>query len=196
MNATIPRASSLAAVLMLLTACQSPPAAPQSFPDLQFAGSPVRLDVARIEVIDSYRPILEPPHVEERLPIPLPHALESWARERFQAAGSAGVAVVTITDAGATATPLAKQEGFAAQFTAQADRRYDLHAAVSVEIRDERGFPVRTANATAERSYTTLEDMSLAARDRELYRVEGELATQLDRQVEDEIRSSFGPYLR
>jgi len=196
MNVKIVRRVLLIGGMLALASCQSPAPAPQSFPDLHFSAAPLRLDVARIEVVDRYHPVLDPPHVEERLPVPLPHVLENWGRERFQAVGSRGTAVVTVDDASATATPLPKQQGFSAQFTAQADTRYDLHVAATVEIRDERGFPVRSANAKADHSYTTLEDVTLDQRDRELYRIESEVMADLDRQITGEIQSGFSPYLQ
>lgn len=190
------RAAALGGALAALSSCQSPAPAPQSFADLHFSEAALRLDVARVEVLDRYHPVLDPPHMEERLPVPLPHALENWGRERFQAVGSRGSAIVTIEDAAATAAPVAKQQGFSAQFTTQADTRYELHVAVTVEIRDERGFAVRTADAKADHSYTALEDATLDQRDRELYRIEMQIMAELDRQITGEIEAGFNPYLQ
>jgi len=62
---------------------------------------------------------------------------------------------------------------------------------IRVEIRDDRGVTMRTAQARAERSITTVERTTLSERDRMPYRMETELMTELDRQLETQIRANF-----
>jgi hypothetical protein len=64
-----------------------------------------------------------------------------------------------------------------------------------VEIKDERGFTVRTASAQTQRSQTTVQGISLDERDRVLYRLETELMADIDRQLESDIRGNFGRYV-
>jgi len=187
----------LGATLIALAACQGAPAPPSRFADLRFTGeAPIRLAVSDIQIVQGYQPVLQPPHMEERFPVPLARAARNWAHDRLRAAGSTGMAIVTITDASATATALPKQHGVSAEFTQQADTRYDARVAITVEIRDERGYPVRMANASAERSHTTLEDATLDQRDHALYQMESELMADLDRRLESAIRDGFNSYVQ
>jgi hypothetical protein len=186
----------LGGVFLAMVACQNaPPPAPQ-FAELHFSAPPISLDVARIAVVPVALPPSMAPHIEDRLPVSLARATENWATDRLRAAGSHGVAVVTVNDVSAVGESLQKQQGFSAQFTTQADTRYQLHASITVEIRDDRGFALRTVRAEAERTHTTLEDITLDQRDRELYELERALMADLDQRLEAEIRRNFAGFIR
>jgi len=182
--------------LCVLAGCNSPPPAP-TFADIRFNKEPpIALNVANIQVVDEYPAQLDPPHVEERLPVPLPHAAENWCRDRLVAAGPAGSVVATITDASVLEARLKTEGGLTGAFTTQADTRYDATIAIRVDVKDEHGFTVRSANAIAQRSQTTLQDITPNDRDKILYKLEMDLMTDLDRQLETSIRSNFGGFLR
>ncbi len=187
----------LAAVAGVLVGCGSGPPPRQSFADLRFTNEPpLRLEVASIEVADEYRPNLDPPHVEQRLPVPLPHVADNWARDRLRPVGASGRAVAVITDASVVEIKLPKQSGLSATFTNQLDTQYEARVGIRVEIRDDRGGSMRMAEGHAERSVTTVEGVTLEERDRTLYQMETQLMEDLDRQLETQIRNNFGSLVR
>ncbi len=183
----------LAAVVAALAGCGGEPPPRQDFADLRFTTEPpLRLAVAAIEINDEYRPNMDPPHYEQRLPIPLPHLADNWAHDRLRAVGTSGRAVAVIVDASAVEIDLPKESGITAAFTDQLDTQYNARVGIRVEARDDRGGALRTAEAHAERSVTAIEGATLADRDRMLYQMESELMADLDRQLEAQIRSNFG----
>jgi len=182
--------------LAALAACQSAPPPRAEPSDIRFTDRPpIVLNVARIEIVNQFRPDYNPPRIEQRLPIPLPHAVENWARDRLRAGGNSGVATVTIADASAIETAVPKKQDFSATFTDQVDRRYSGRVAVAISLNDGRGGS-RMANSEAERSQTATEGMSVDERERALYRFETELLAEFDRRAEADIREHFAGYLR
>lgn len=176
-----------------LAGCGNEPPPRQTFADLRFTNEPpLRLGIAAIEINDEYRPNFDPPHYEQRLPIPLPHAADNWARDRLQAAGTSGRAVAVITDASVVEINLPKETGLSATFTNQLDTQYEARVGIRVELRDDRGVATRMAEGHAERSITMVEGTTLDERDRMLYQMETELMAELDRQLETQIRNNFG----
>ena len=180
------------ALAIPLAACGNEPPPRQSFADLRFTNEPpLRLGVATIEINDEYRPNFDPPHYEQRFPIPLPHVADNWARDRLQPVGTSGRAVAVIIDASAVEISLPKETGITATFTNQLDTQYHARVGIRVEARDDRGGAARMAEAHAERSVTTVEGTTLDERDRMLYQMEAELMADLDRQLETQIRNNF-----
>jgi hypothetical protein len=176
-----------------LAACNNAPPPKQNFADLRFTNEPpLRIAVAAVEIDDEYRPNFDPPHYEQRFPIPLPHVADNWARDRLRPVGTSGRAVSVVVDASAVEIRLPKQTGITAKFTDQLDTQYNARVGIRVEARDDRGGTMRMAEAHAERSMTTTEGTTLAERDRMLYQLESELMAELDRQLEAQIRNNFG----
>ena len=183
----------LAALASLLAGCGSAPPPKQNFADLRFTSEPpLKIGVAAIEINDEYRPNFDPPHYEQRLPIPLPHVADNWARDRLRPVGTSGRAVAVVIDASAVEINLPKETGISATFTNQLDTQYHARVGIRIEARDDRGGAMRMAEAHAERAVTTVEGTTLDERDRMLYRMEGELMADLDRQLETQIRNNFG----
>lgn len=182
----------LAALAGPLAGCGDEPPPRQTFADLRFTNEPpLRLGVAAVEIDDEYRPNFDPPHYEQRLPIPLPHVADNWARDRLQPAGTSGRAVAVITDASVVEINLRKESGLGATFTNQLDTQYEARVGIRVELRDDRAGGMRMAEAHAERSMTANEGTTLDERDRMLYRMETDLMADLDRQLETQIRNNF-----
>ena len=182
----------LAALAAPLAGCGSGPPPQQTFADLRFTNEPpLRINVVSIQVNDEYRPNFDPPHFEQRLPIPLPHVADNWARDRLQPAGTSGRAVAVITDASVVEIMLPKETGLSATFTNQLDTQYEARVGIRVELRDDGGLTVRMAAGHAERSMTLVEGTTLDERDHKLYQMERELMADLDRQLETQIRANF-----
>lgn len=195
-RASFNRAMCLGALMAVLSACSSGPPPHPEFGDIRFTTEPkLHLVASRIEFVREYQPNLQSPHIEEKLPVPLSHVTESWVRDRLEATGGAGRAVATVLDASVVEVPVATEGGLTGTFTKQVDTRYEARVAMRVEIKDERGFTVRTASAQTQRSQTTVQGISLDERDHVLYRLETELMADLDRQLESDIRGNFGRYV-
>jgi hypothetical protein len=181
-----------AALSGTLAGCGNEPPPRPSFADLRFTSAPpLRLGVAAVEIDDEYRPNFDPPHFEQRLPVPLPHVADNWARDRLQPAGTSGRAVAVITDASVVEIMLPKETGLSATFTNQLDTQYEARVGIRVELRDDRGLTTRMAAGHAERSMTLVEGTTLDERDHKLYQMERELMADLDRQLETQIRANF-----
>ena len=180
--------------LLLLAGCQPPPPRP-TFADLRFTGEPpIRLDVAATEVRVDYRAPMQAPNVEHLFPVTLSRAAENWAHDRLLAAGRSNRAVFVIRTASATEVALPKSEGIKGAFTTEPTQRYDLRLEASLQILDERGIAVRTANGTAVRSQSLLEGITPNEREQAWYDMTKALMADFDQQMTAEIRGNFGLY--
>ena len=149
------------AVLALgLAACETP-APVQKLPELTYTHlGPLRLNVARIEVVSQYRPPLQAPNVEHLFPTSPLKAVRHWARDRLKAVGRSGTARLVVKKASAVETSLQKKTGLKATFTKQQSHRYDLDLEATIEM------PTGRATARATRFTTIREDASINERDR------------------------------
>ena len=129
------RKAAASAALLLLAACTV--AAPsQQFPDLTYSHlEPIRLDVARVDIVDEYRPPLTAPNVDHRAPVPPAQAARNWASDRLiVSGGGARRAVFTIQEAPIIETELDRTTGLRGAFTKDQSERYDATVAVRLEI--------------------------------------------------------------
>ena len=190
-----PPALVLAAVLSLgLAACDTPVQL-QKLPELTFAHlQPMKLDVARIEVVSQYRPPLRAPNVEHLFPTPPLKAMKQWAKDRLRAVGRSGSATLIITTASAIETALPVQTGFKATFTKQQTKRYDL----TVEARLEVSSPNRRGNTTAHASRfsTVREDASINDREKIWFDLTEALVHDFDKAMEKNVRQHLRAWLR
>jgi hypothetical protein len=179
----------------LVAGCDSAPPRP-TYADIRFSGEPpIRLAVGGVDVERSWRPSLQPPHVEHLFPVEPAHALENWARDRLVATGGTARARFIIDDASVIEVELKKkEEGVTAVFTTQASQRYDATVAATLRIVDDRGTPLRYVNVKVTRSQTVLEDISPNDRDKTWYEMTKALMADFDRQMSAEISNNFGGY--
>jgi len=188
-----PRRALLIAILALAS-CASPPPAP-TYPDIRFTDRPpLKLDVAAIEVRQDYQMPFKAPNVEHLFPVPPSRALENWAHDRLKAAGHAGRAIFTIRVASVTETDLPVQQGITGLFTTQPSERYDLTMTARLTI-NENGLDVRSANVTTTRSQSLLQNITPNQRDQAWYDMTKAAMADFDKQMESEIRNTFGDYL-
>ena len=126
---------------LALAGCNNTPLPREKFPELGWTNyPPIKLNVARIDVVKEYVPSDQPPHVDTLPPRTLIDSADRWARDRLQAVGTSGYARFVITDASIVEVPLEVQTGLAYAFTNQQSKRYDAHVSVRLEIHNERGF--------------------------------------------------------
>ncbi|MFI4986981.1 MAG: hypothetical protein ACHQF3_06050 [Alphaproteobacteria bacterium] len=176
-----------ALALALLAGCGSSPP-PEQFPELGWQHlPPIKLNVAKLEVVNEYQPRVTSPHVETLAPRSLLDSADRWARDRLKADGDEGYLRFVVTDASLVEAPLPLQQGLTQSLTNQQARRYTGHVAVRLELHNRRGYIDAQAMADATNSQTVPQDVA----DREVRQtwyliVQGamlDLNAELDRQV-------------
>lgn len=187
----------LVATLALLSACTNVPPATK-FPQLTYAHfGKFDLDVARIDIVDAFKPPLAPPHVEHLMPVAPAAAARRWAQDRLLATGTPDRrAVFTIVDAAVTEVPLKRQGGVRGALTVEQSERYDAVLSVRLEVLDATGRRLGVAEAKATHSRSVPEDITLAARDKVLFGITESLMQDLNGQLDHSIRQYLFPYLR
>jgi hypothetical protein len=181
-----------------LASCAAPPPPPR-FPEIRFTQEPpIQLEVARVELVARFQPGFAAPEVEHEFAVPPQRALEALYKDRLRAVapGSGRLARFIILDASVREAELPRTGGIKGAFTVQQAQRYDGRVAVRLEIIDEHGLTVRTANAEATHSRSVAEDITPNERDQVWYDMAQELARSLDHELERQINASFYPFTR
>lgn len=160
------------APLGLVAACASeqPPSGPVTVRPYDYTYlSQIRLDVARVEVVEAYSPPRSAPNVDHRMPVEPRAALVQMARDRIQPWGSEGSATITITDASMTEQKL-ERSTIGSLFASQPSERYTLTLGVSLDVRGggaRRGGGINgRAEARIQRARSVNDDVTPAQRER------------------------------
>ena len=125
----------LGAAFVLGACANTAPPPPPAAPAFDFeAQAPIRLKVARIDVVDAYNPPLRAPHREHEFRVPPAQIARKWAEKRLVAAGGEGVLTFTIKNASVIETPLeaASESGFFRRLKDKPDRKLDSTLAVEL----------------------------------------------------------------
>jgi len=168
----------------------------QRFPEISFAGQPpFQFDVGRVEVVSEYQAPAQPPHIEYDMPVTPENAIKRWVQDRLKPIGRTGTLRVVIHNASATETPLKTDTGMKSVFEKQQVARVDMAAEVSVQILDDRQFPVAEVTARVDRNRTETEGMKLNDRDKLLYDMVVDLMQGFNANIDPQIRNTFGKWL-
>ncbi|MCW5729539.1 MAG: hypothetical protein KIT20_02180 [Alphaproteobacteria bacterium] len=187
----------VAMIVLAAAACQSEPPRRLTFPDITFANrEPIRLDVASVEIVNEYVPPLSAPNVEHTFPVSIAVAAERWGRERILPAGPQGVARIVVRDASAREAGLKRTGGVRGLFTTDQSERYDARVEVTVEVRGAAGNRSGYASATAQRSRTVAENLTLNEREQLQFELVEALMKDLDSELERNIRQYMSLLLR
>lgn len=177
-----------------LVACELTAERPR-YPEISFAHlPPIRLDVARVDVVSEYASPAKPPNVEHLFPAPPASVAERWGRERVRAAGTDGTARVVIKRASVVEVPLKQSGGVRGALTIEQSERYDMDVEVAVEV--ERGGSTAMVSSRARRSRTVPEDISLNDRETVWFEMTEAVMNDLNASLEAEIREGMTQYLR
>lgn len=176
-----------------LAGCKTPPQR-QGYPDITFQHlQPIRLDVARIQIVDGYQP--DPGNdINNQFPEQPAKVARQWAEDRLLAVGNQGQATYTIKLAKATQTPLKRSEGMAAVTTKDQSDRYDLAITVNLEV--NAGGKAGAVTAQAARSQTVREDMTLNEREGVLFNLLDITMKDVNAQMEKLVPQYLGGLVR
>ena len=186
----------LAAGASVLAACDTPPMR-QSFATLTFQDRPpIRLDVAQVEIVQGYKAPGVAPHVDHLFPQKPADVAATWGRDVLQAAGERGMATYTVLDASATETALPRSTGMTQMFKTEQSDRYDLHIAVKLEVGNPLLASTGYVTASANRSQTVAEDMTLNQREAVWFQMTESAMRELDEKLEAAIKDKLKPFVR
>ena len=188
----------LAAVLVLaLGACSADPPGRPIYPELTYRHlPPIKLAVGRIEVEDAYTPPLRAPNVEHEFPLSPAAAARRWSDDRIRAVGEKGSVKVTLREASVVEVALKKTEGLTGAVTADQSERYDGTIVMEIEVRSENGDKEAFVTATARRSRTVPEDITLNDREKVFFEMTEAMMNDLNAELERQIQQHLGRYLR
>lgn len=188
-------AVALLAVAVIAAGCETAPPRYESEPPSFAALPPLIFDLARIEVVE--RPAApHPGDVDHLLPTPPAVAIGLWVRDRLRANGTTGALRVTVEEASARSTPLATNTDFEGLFTEEQAERLDLRLRITIEAIDHNGHVNGSATATAERSRTLPEGITLGERGRLYDKTVAVLLHDYNASQEQAIRQYLHLYLR
>ncbi len=158
--------------------------------------TPIVLDVAAVEFVNAYRGPLKAPNVEHEFPVPPSQAAERWVRDRLKAAGAAGRAVATLSEASVIEVPLERTAGLMGLFVTDQAERYDGRLRLEIEVLDGSGRQRAFVTATATRSTSLEENVSLNQREAFYLDLTKALIKDLDVEMERQISRYFGAVRR
>ncbi len=189
-------AAAAAAVVLLLSACASQ-TAPQQFSEISFSHlKPIDLAVSSIEIVDQYRSPLADPNVEHRAPTPPAAAARRWAEDRLVATGTGNRrATFTIQQASIVEVELQGPKGVRGLITNSQSQRYDAEMTVELAVFGATGAREGIAAATARRSRTVPENLTLAEREGIWHEMVEALMADLDLRLQATINDALRPFL-
>jgi hypothetical protein len=181
---------------LILASCTPATQMPEPLGLAYLDRKPIRLNVARVEVVKKYQSTSTPPHVENEFPVPPIAMLQQWVQDRLLPVGKSGYAVITIDDASVIEVPLKGTKGFKGMFTVDQSEQYDAKMSVKIEIFDENGKSKGFANARAQGSRTVAENLTLGQRRKVWINMMEKIMNNLDDELERNVRAYLGSSLR
>ena len=192
----IPTLIMAAGLAAALGGCETPVTKPV-FPDLTYGHlPPIRLKVARIEVVTAYVSPAARPNVEHLFPVTPAVVAARWLRDRLEATGGQGLVRATVLEGGVVEVPLKKSTGIRGAFTIDQSERYDAVLAVKIQIIRENGSDAVMVFSRVERLRTVAEDISPYAREKLWFAMTEAMMNDLNADLERQIRTYFTGYLR
>lgn len=187
---------SLLIVAGILTGCTTAPELPK-FPELTYAYlGTMTFDAAEIEIVDEYKPPLQAPNIEHKVPQPPGLAMRRWAIDRLAATGNPDRrAVFTIQQAALTEVPLERTTGLRGLVTTDQTEKYELTLAARFEIFEGRQR-VGIATASITRAQTVAEDATLNDRDQILFKMVEQAMLDFNKEMETSINRFLGRFMR
>src|SRR5436190_7558030 len=189
------RFTSLAFLSALLTACAPAAELPAPIGLAYLANKPIRLNIARVEVVKKYQSSSVPPHVENNFPVPPVAMIQQWVQDRLLPVGKTGYAVVTIEDASVIETSLKGTPGFKGMFTVDQSEQYDANMSVKIEVFDDLGTLKSFAYARTKGSRTVGENLTLGQRRKVWIIMMEKIMNSLDAELDLNVRTYLKDYV-
>lgn len=154
----------------------------------------VKIEAARIEVRDDYRPPLRDPHVEHLFPTPPYVAVATLAKNQLLAVGSDNVLRVIIVDASVVREALPTDRDFLGVVMREPSERLKATVLLRFELASESAPDIVLGHAdiTVNRTKTLMEGLSLADRDRATFAMTEDLMRDVNKAFLTVVRNSFG----
>lgn len=186
---------SLTFLAVLLTACAPSAELPPPVGLAYLENRPLRLNVARVEVIKKYQSSSTPPHVENNFPVPPVAMIQQWVQDRLLPVGKTGYATVTIEDASVIETSLSGTPGFKGMFTVDQSEQYNASMSVKIEIFDDLGNLKSFAYARTKGSRTVGENLTLGQRRKVWIVMMEKIMNSLDAELDLNARTYLKEYV-
>ncbi|MFN7190548.1 MAG: twin-arginine translocation signal domain-containing protein [Rhodospirillales bacterium] len=189
--------AAIGAPALALGACADAPPLPQ-FPTLTYTHLPrIVFEAERLEIANEYQAPLAPPNVEHLFAQRPDAVLQRWANDRLAVSGRGENLVrFVIGDARVTETELPRETGVRATFTKFQAQRYDGRMQATIEIRQVRGnFRVGDAAASATRSRSVAENISLNDRERVWYEMVEQMMADINAELDRQVRANLPRFL-
>lgn len=190
-----PKMLAAAAAIFLLSACADAPPEATVMPDLTFEQvQKVSLAVAKIEVYDDYEAPAGKPHAEHMLKAQLDDTAKKLIEKQLVADGMEGVLRVIIEDASVIEEKLPVAKGVIGAFNFEPEFRYTSRVVLRFEKVSEQApdIIIASARVTANRASTTIEDISLAERDRMFLSMTENIMKDLSEGMQTIVATTFG----
>lgn len=170
----------------------STPVVERAFPPISYVGQPpIRLNVAAIDVKQSYLPSNADPHVDHLFPEPPMKAAAQWAKDRLQAAGQDGTLTYDVVDASAIDTKLPRSSGLTALTSIDQSDQFDLTITVKISAVSGDNLHRGSAEATVKRSHTISEKTTPAERNGIWYDMTQQAMDEINAQLEGQIERNL-----
>lgn len=157
-----------------------------------FGNRPViTLDVAEIEVVNTYVAPLQPPNVEHTLSVTPAESVRLWVQERLKAGGTTGKLRVTIKQASIVEVQLPRTTGIRGWFTTDQTQRYDGTLSVALQLEQPAKNFTGSTETIVTSSKSVSEDVTLDQRQVTWDVMVHEMARDMDNQLSQGIRNNL-----
>ncbi len=185
----------LTALVFFLVACGSSPDLPPPQTLSYLAQQPLRLNIARVEVVKQYQSSSQPPHVENDLPMPPMAMIHQWTQDRLIPVGKTGHAVVTIEEASVVESSQGPRES-KGWFASKPGDQYEAKVSVKIEIFDDAGVSKGFAYARSQTSRSMAANLTLGQRRIVWMNMMETVLTHLDKELEFNAKRYLSAYLQ
>ena len=157
--------------------------------------TPIKLDVASIEIFDTYNPISSRPNVEHLFKYAPNKALHDFSQHRFVAVGKSGRAKFIIENASVVEEILLQSNGPRDILSLDKKVRYVARAVIRLELRSDRGFLQAYCMIRARHQRTIKGQLTLNEIEQIYFEIVEELISEVDREIGEQVSIYFSQYI-
>ena len=165
-------------------------------PELTFSHLPdIRINVAKISVLNEYKMPFKQPNVEHLAPISPGASVERWVSDILVPVGDKLDAQFIIKSGSIIESELKTQKGLKGVFAIEQSKRYTAIVDARLEIFDG-SHRLATINAKAKRSHTLREDATPNLKTNLLFNLVENLMATFDRELRRQVDSHLQNYIQ